>query len=71
MSSDLKYTTGYLFMLAIVYALATAAISSPGFQSVVEIALRRGETGTIKFDTQNQKFLACVEGGARCQEVRF
>jgi hypothetical protein len=58
-----------LIILALMLAACLLARRALGFDSMVELDLRRGATGTIRFDTQNQKFVACV--GSDCAEVSF
>lgn len=58
-----------LVILVVVIFLVLGGVMYAYPQTVIEIELRRGATGTVRFDTQNQKFMACL--GSRCQEVHF
>lgn len=58
-----------LIILALAAAACLLARHALGFSSVVEMEIRRGTVGTVRFDTQNQKFAACVSD--RCAEVIF
>jgi hypothetical protein len=58
-----------LIFLAIMLLACLLARHALGFDSMVELDLRRGATGAVRFDTQNQRFLACTSSG--CAEVAF